>query len=152
MPSAFVACSRRWRSTRRSHPRRRPGSALCSQRRRETSVSEIHPDPDFPPGMKLGRANIVVRTCVETVGADIVMSVRTRLVLAFLVLSVVPLSAVTLYSYTSSVRAFRAVVASESDRMAMELQQRLDTVTADIGRQVDRLWERRAAATAEEGR
>jgi len=66
------------------------------------------------------------------------MSVRTRLILAFLVLSVLPLTAVTLYSYGSSVGAFRAAVASESGRMALDLQQRLDTVTQDLGRQVGR--------------
>ncbi|HZA36083.1 MAG TPA: hypothetical protein VE505_14200, partial [Vicinamibacterales bacterium] len=69
------------------------------------------------------------------------MSVRTRLILAFLVLSVLPLTAVTLYSYGSSVGAFRAAVASESGRMALDLQQRLDTVTAGLGRQVGRAWE-----------
>jgi serine phosphatase RsbU (regulator of sigma subunit) len=69
------------------------------------------------------------------------MSVRARLILAFLALSVLPLTAVTLYSYTSSVKAFRAAVESESDRMALDLQQRLDTVTTDIGRQVGRLWQ-----------
>ena len=69
------------------------------------------------------------------------MSVRTRLILAFLVLSVLPLTAVTLYSYGSSVGAFRAAVASESGRMALDLQQRLDTVTEDLGRQVGRAWE-----------
>jgi serine phosphatase RsbU (regulator of sigma subunit) len=79
------------------------------------------------------------------------MSVRTRLILALLVLSVLPLSAVTLYSYASSVAAFRAAVAGESDRMALELQQRLDIVTADLGRQVDRMWER-GGARGEEAR
>ncbi len=69
------------------------------------------------------------------------MSVRTRLILAFLILSVLPLTAVTLYSYGSSVGAFRAAVASESGRMALDLQQRLDTVTEDLGRQVGRAWE-----------
>jgi serine phosphatase RsbU (regulator of sigma subunit) len=69
------------------------------------------------------------------------MSVRTRLILAFLVLSVLPLSAVTLYSYASSVSAFRGAVATESARMAADLQDRLDTVTADLGRQVGLLWE-----------
>ena len=73
-------------------------------------------------------------------GAPTGMSVRTRLILAFLVLSVLPLTAVTLYSYGSSVGAFRAAVASESGRMAVDLQQRLDTVTADLGRQVGRAW------------
>jgi hypothetical protein len=34
------------------------------------------------------------------------MSLRTRLVVAFVLLSVVPLSAVTLYSYSTSVSAF----------------------------------------------
>src|SRR5918993_1524218 len=80
------------------------------------------------------------------------MSVRTRLILAFLVLSVLPLSAVTLYSYGSSVGAFRAAVASESGRMALDLQQRLDTVTADLGRQVGRAWEPAPAPAGEEAR
>jgi serine phosphatase RsbU (regulator of sigma subunit) len=84
------------------------------------------------------------------------MSVRARLIVAFLVMSVVPLTAVTLYSYSSSVGAFRAAVASESSRMTQELQKRLDTVTADLGRQVGRIWEpdtaRATAAAAAEGR
>ena len=57
------------------------------------------------------------------------MSVRVRLILAFLILSVLPLTAVTFYSYASSVHAFRAAVENESSRMALDLQQRLDTVT-----------------------
>jgi serine phosphatase RsbU (regulator of sigma subunit) len=69
------------------------------------------------------------------------MSVRTRLIVAFLALSVLPLSAVTLYSYSSSVTAFRKAVESESARMAADLQRRLDTVTADLSRQVGLLWE-----------
>jgi serine phosphatase RsbU (regulator of sigma subunit) len=75
------------------------------------------------------------------------MSVRTRLIIAFLAFSVLPLSAVTLYSYSSSVTALRAAVARESDRMATELQQRLDTVTADLSRQVGQLWEPNVAQT-----
>lgn len=69
------------------------------------------------------------------------MRVRTRLIIAFLALSVLPLTAVTLYSYSSSVHAFRAAVANESERMAADLEQRLDMVTADLGRQMGRLWE-----------
>jgi len=76
------------------------------------------------------------------------MSVRARLILAFLILSVVPLTAVTFYSYASSVRAFRAAAENESSRMARDLQQRLDTVTTDIGRQVGRLWEPGAEPTS----
>jgi serine phosphatase RsbU (regulator of sigma subunit) len=69
------------------------------------------------------------------------VTVRTRLIVAFMVLSVVPLSAVTLYSYLSSVNAFRAAVASESARMASDLEQRLDTVTSALSQQVGSLWE-----------
>jgi serine phosphatase RsbU (regulator of sigma subunit) len=69
------------------------------------------------------------------------MSVRRRLILALLVLSVLPLTAVTLYSYASSVRAFHAAAASESDRMALDLQARLEAVTENLGAQVGRAWE-----------
>jgi serine phosphatase RsbU (regulator of sigma subunit) len=74
------------------------------------------------------------------------MSVRTRLIFAFLLFSVLPLSAVTFYSYSSSVRAFRGAVATESAHMAADLQGRLDTVTAELGRQVGLLWEPGVAA------
>ncbi|MGE0813374.1 MAG: PP2C family protein-serine/threonine phosphatase [Vicinamibacterales bacterium] len=76
------------------------------------------------------------------------MSVRTRLILAFLCLSVLPLSAVTLYSYTSSVAAFRSAVETEAGQAAEDLQVRLDTVTAELGTQVGRLWEPLAAPAA----
>ncbi|MEZ5291911.1 MAG: SpoIIE family protein phosphatase [Vicinamibacterales bacterium] len=76
------------------------------------------------------------------------MSVRTRLILAFLCLSVLPLSAVTLYSYTSSVAAFRSAVETEAGQAADDLQVRLDTVTAELGTQVGRLWEPVAAPAA----
>jgi hypothetical protein len=79
------------------------------------------------------------------------MSVRTRLIVAFLALSVLPLSAVTLYSYTSSVSAFRGAVASESARLAADLEQRLDTVTADLSRQVGLLWEPSLASAEDAG-
>jgi serine phosphatase RsbU (regulator of sigma subunit) len=69
------------------------------------------------------------------------MSVRARLILAFLVLSVLPLTAVTLYSYASSVGAFHAAAAGESDRMALDLQARLEAVTVSLGTQVGRAWD-----------
>ena len=77
------------------------------------------------------------------------MSVRTRLIFAFLLFSVLPLSAVTFYSYSSSVSAFRGAVATESAHMAADLQARLDTVTADLGRQVGLLWEPGVATSKE---
>ena len=78
------------------------------------------------------------------------MSVRARLILAFLGLSVLPLSAVTLYSYISSVAAFRAAVETEAGQAASELQVRLDTVTAELGSQMGRLWEPAAAPAADD--
>ena len=77
------------------------------------------------------------------------MSVRTRLIFAFLLFSVLPLSAVTFYSYSSSVSAFRGAVATESAHMAADLQARLDTVTAELGRQVGLLWEPGVATSKE---
>jgi serine phosphatase RsbU (regulator of sigma subunit) len=77
------------------------------------------------------------------------MSVRTRLIFAFLLFSVLPLSAVTFYSYSSSVSAFRGAVATESAHMAADLQARLDRVTAELGRQVGLLWEPGVATSKE---
>jgi hypothetical protein len=42
------------------------------------------------------------------------MSLRTRLIIAFVLMSVVPLSAVTLVSYLSSVRAFEQAARREA--------------------------------------
>jgi len=46
------------------------------------------------------------------------MSVRTRLILVFLATSVLPLTAVTVYSYASTVRAFRAAAGAEASASA----------------------------------
>jgi serine phosphatase RsbU (regulator of sigma subunit) len=67
------------------------------------------------------------------------MKLRTKLILAFLLLSVIPLTAVTLYSYTSSLRAFHRTVEAQSGAMAREMGQRMELVTADLGKRVDRL-------------
>lgn len=69
------------------------------------------------------------------------MTVRTRLVLAFVALSVVPLTAVTLYSYSTSVDAFERAVRRESAAAAAEIGQRMELVTTDLGRRVDQLFE-----------
>jgi serine phosphatase RsbU (regulator of sigma subunit) len=68
------------------------------------------------------------------------MSLRTRLIIAFLLLSVVPLSAVTLLSYLSSVRAFEAAARREAIESATEVSRRMEMITADVGRRMDRLF------------
>ena len=69
------------------------------------------------------------------------MSLRTRLVIAFILLSVVPLTAVTLFSYTSSVNAVESAARREADHDAADISRRMELVTADVGRRMDRLFE-----------
>jgi serine phosphatase RsbU (regulator of sigma subunit) len=76
------------------------------------------------------------------------MSLRTRLIVAFLLLSVLPLSAVTLYSYSTSVRAFQRAVEREAAQSAGDISRRMALVTDDVGRRVDRLFEMSAAPQA----
>jgi serine phosphatase RsbU (regulator of sigma subunit) len=68
------------------------------------------------------------------------MALRTRLIIAFLVLSVVPLSAVTLIWYVSSVRTFERVAQREATETAADLGRRMEMVTANLGRRMDRLF------------
>jgi serine phosphatase RsbU (regulator of sigma subunit) len=65
------------------------------------------------------------------------MSLRVRLVLAFLLLAVVPLSGLTLQSYLTSRRALRRAVEAEAAERARDMTDRLDSVTADLGRRLE---------------
>jgi len=76
------------------------------------------------------------------------MSLRTRLIIAFLLLSVLPLSAVTLLSYLSSVRAFELAAQREATQSAIDVSRRMEMITADLGRRMDRLF---AAGTGAPG-
>src|SRR6476619_2008563 len=76
------------------------------------------------------------------------MSLRARLIVAFLLLSVVPLSAVTLFSYISSVRAFERAAQREATPSATDVSRRMEMLTADVGRRMDRLF---VAGTASPG-
>lgn len=67
------------------------------------------------------------------------MKLRLKLILAFLLLSVVPLSGVIVYSYVNSQRAVRQAVEAEAQMMADEMRQRLEGVRNDLSRQMDRL-------------
>src|SRR5262245_4394489 len=68
------------------------------------------------------------------------MSLRTRLIIAFLLLSVLPLSAVTLLSYLSSVHAFELAAQREATQSAIDVSRRMEMITADLGRRMDRLF------------
>ena len=69
------------------------------------------------------------------------MKLRTQLAVVFLFVAVLPLCAVTLYAYRSSTQALRRAVAAEASRAARELGDRMQAVTANLGRRFDRLEE-----------
>ena len=69
------------------------------------------------------------------------MSLRTRLILAFFLLSVVPMAAVTMYTYTSNVEALRVAAEHEADLLAGELGQRMSLVTAQLSERVEHLMD-----------
>jgi len=69
------------------------------------------------------------------------MSLRTRLVLAFFTLSVVPLAAVTIYSYTTNAEALRVAAEREADLLAGELGMRMQSVTAQLSERVEHLMD-----------
>ena len=75
------------------------------------------------------------------------MSLRTRLIIAFLLLSVVPLSAVTFLSYLSSVRAFEQAAQHEATESAIDVSRRMEMITSDLARRMDRLFATGATAT-----
>jgi serine phosphatase RsbU (regulator of sigma subunit) len=68
------------------------------------------------------------------------MTLRSKLIVAFLLLSVLPLSAVTLLSYRSSVNAFENAAEREATEKAADVTQRMEVITADVGRRVDRMF------------
>jgi serine phosphatase RsbU (regulator of sigma subunit) len=69
------------------------------------------------------------------------MSLRTRLIIAFLLLSVVPLTAVTLFSYISSVSAVENAARRAASDDAADMSRRMDIITADVGRRMDSIFD-----------
>src|SRR5262245_25378295 len=69
------------------------------------------------------------------------MSLRVRLILAFFLLSVVPLGALTLYVHRSNAEAIRQAAGRETELLAGELSQRMQVVTARLTEQVEHLVE-----------
>ena len=79
------------------------------------------------------------------------MTLRTRLILWLLLLSVVPLGAVTVYTYVSSARALREAAAREADLLAGELSSRMQLVTAELSSRVEELMHLPERATPAKG-
>ncbi|MFB3905970.1 MAG: SpoIIE family protein phosphatase [Acidobacteriota bacterium] len=67
------------------------------------------------------------------------MKIRTQLALSFLLFTIVPLAGLTLYSYSTSIRAFRNVVQEESAGLAKEMSHRMEAVTRDLQQRIHRL-------------
>src|SRR5690349_14734787 len=67
------------------------------------------------------------------------MTLRARLVLWLLLMSVVPLGAVTFYSYINSAKALRQAAGREADLLAGELTSRMQLVTAELSTRVEKL-------------
>ena len=68
------------------------------------------------------------------------MSLRTRLIIAFLLLSVVPLSAITFISYRSSISTFENAARREASQSAVDIGRRMERITAEVGRRMDRMF------------
>jgi serine phosphatase RsbU (regulator of sigma subunit) len=69
------------------------------------------------------------------------MSLRLRLIVAFFFLSVVPLAAVTFYTYTSNERALQVAAQHETEMLTGELTQRMQVVTHQISERVAHLMD-----------
>jgi len=67
------------------------------------------------------------------------MKLRFQLTLAFLLLAVVPLMGISVYSYFSSIRAYRQAVEEEAGTLAQEMGGRMESMRADMNRRIGRL-------------
>jgi serine phosphatase RsbU (regulator of sigma subunit) len=79
------------------------------------------------------------------------MSLRSKLATAFVLMAVVPLALVSLATYRASVRAFRQAVEAEATQLAGDMGQRMEAVTSEIGRRVERVWDAPDAAEPSTG-
>ena len=67
------------------------------------------------------------------------MSLRLRLIVAFFLLSVLPLAAVTMVSYANNAKALQAAAGREANLLADELTNRMQLVTAQLSERVEHL-------------
>ena len=68
------------------------------------------------------------------------MSLRIRLIIAFLLLSVVPLSAITFITYRSSIATFENAARREASQSAVDIGRRMGWITADVCHRPDRIF------------
>ncbi len=67
------------------------------------------------------------------------MRLRSKLILAFFLLAVVPLAGLTTYSYYSSLEAYRSAVREQTRQLADQMGFRIETVRHDVGRRIRNL-------------
>src|SRR5262245_32901377 len=67
------------------------------------------------------------------------MRLRAQLSLAFLLLAVLPLAALTLFAYATSLHAFRSAVEAENRRLAVELGGRLQQAVGELSAHIERM-------------
>ena len=76
------------------------------------------------------------------------MRLRTQLSLAFLLLAVLPLAALTLFAYATSLHAFRSAVEAEGRGLTLELRGRLQQAVGELSAHLERMRTRsRSPAT-----
>ncbi|UCF37570.1 MAG: SpoIIE family protein phosphatase, partial [Acidobacteriota bacterium] len=67
------------------------------------------------------------------------MTLRTQLILAFLLLAVVPLTGITVYSYVSSSEAYRQAVEDEGEELAQDMTRRMEGVRSELDYKIQSL-------------
>ena len=67
------------------------------------------------------------------------MKLRTKLTLALVLMSVVPLTVIVLYSYYSSLETLRLAALSEVSELTAEIGDRIETMRQDVGRGMEQL-------------
>lgn len=77
------------------------------------------------------------------------MNLKTRLVLAFFLLAVVPISLLTYFGFQSSKRALRSAVERESAQAAEELGEQMQLVMSSLDEKLDRLGDLELPALGE---
>jgi len=69
------------------------------------------------------------------------MKIRTQLVVALFLLAIVPLAAIVLFTYATSLRAVRSAVEEESRALTEEMDGRMDSIRTDLMASFARLGE-----------
>ncbi len=67
------------------------------------------------------------------------MKIRTQITLAFLLFAILPMTAIVLYSYVSSLRTVRQAVEAEAEILTADMESRMGQVRAEIRHRVERV-------------